>query len=187
MHLKTARMTLRRFTVADEGNLVSLNSDPEVMRYITGGQATSREEVREEIIPFHLATYDKYPGFGTWAADDIGTGQFLGWLHLRPRRSDGVIDLGYRLRRCTWGHGYATEGSRALIDKGFTEHGIDRVAATTMTVNFASRRVMEKCGLTYIRTYFDDGQPAIVGADQGYVEYQLTRAEWQAASWPRIT
>jgi RimJ/RimL family protein N-acetyltransferase len=187
VHLKTARMTLRRFTVADEDNLVSLNSDPEVMRYITGGQPTSREEIREEIIPFHLATYDKHPGFGTWAADDIGTGQLLGWLHLRPRRSDGVIDLGYRLRRCAWGHGYATEGSRALIDKGFTEHGIDRVAATTMTVNLVSRRVMEKCGLTYIRTYFGDEQPAIDGADQGYVEYQLTRAEWQAASRPRIT
>jgi RimJ/RimL family protein N-acetyltransferase len=56
-----------------------------------------------------------------------------------------------------------------------------------MTVNLASRRVVEKCGLTYIRTYFDDEQPTIDGADQGYVEYQLTRAEWQAASQPRVT
>ena len=112
---------LRRFTAADEANLVSLNSDPEVMRYITGGRPTSREQIRDEIMPFHLAAYAKHPGFGTWAADDIGTGQFLGWFHPRPRRSDGVIDLGYRLRRPAWGNGYATEGSRALIDKGFTE------------------------------------------------------------------
>jgi len=140
---------LRRFTAADEANLVSLNSDPEVMRYITGGQPTSREQIPDEIIPFHPAAYGKHPGFGTWAADDIGTGQFLGWFHLRPRRSDGVIDLGYRLRRPAWGNGYATERSRALIDKGFTEHGIDRVAAETLTVNRASRRVLEKCGLTH--------------------------------------
>ena len=187
IHLQTARLTLRRFTVADEDNLVSLNSDPEVMRYITGGQPTSREQIRDEIIPFHLATYEKHPGFGTWAADDTSTGQFLGWIHLRPRRSDGVIDLGYRMRRGAWGSGYATEGSRALIDKGFTGHGIDRVSATTMTVNLASRRVMEKCGLTHLRTYFDDEQPAIDGADQGHVEYQLTRAEWEAAGRPRST
>jgi RimJ/RimL family protein N-acetyltransferase len=187
IHLTTARLTLRRFTAADENNLVSLNSDPEVMRYITGGQPTSREQIRDEIIPFHLAAYGKHPGFGTWAADDPGTGQFLGWFHLRPRKGDGVIDLGYRLRRSAWGNGYATEGSRALIDKAFSEHGIDCVAAETMTVNLASRRVMEKCGLTHIRTYFDDEQPAIDGADQGYVEYQLTRAQWQAASRPRIT
>ena len=187
IHLRTARLTLRRFTVADEDNLVILNSDPEVMRYITGGQPSSREEIRDEIIPFHLATYDKHPGFGTWAADDTGSGQFLGWIHLRPRRSDGVIDLGYRLRRAAWGNGYATEGSRALIDKGFTDHGIDRVAATTMTVNLASRRVMEKCGLIQIRSYLDDEQPAIDGADQGYVEYQLTRAGWEAADRPRST
>jgi RimJ/RimL family protein N-acetyltransferase len=120
-------------------------------------------------------------------AADRATGQVLGWFHLRPRRSDGVIDLGCRLRRSAWGHGYATEGARALLDKGFTEQGIDRVAAETMTVNLASRRVPEKCGLTSIRTYFDDEQPAIDGADQGYVEHQLTRAEWQATSRPRIT
>jgi hypothetical protein len=48
-------------------------------------------------------------------------------------------------------------------------------------------KTMEKCGLTHIRTYFDAEQPAIDGADQGNVEYQLTRAEWEAANRPRIT
>lgn len=182
IHLQTERLSIRRFTVADEDNLVSLNGDPEVMRYITGGlPVPGREEIRDEIIPFNLAAYDRHPGFGTWAADDIRTGEFLGWFHLRPRRSDGSIDLGYRLRRSAWGNGYATEGSRALIDKGFGEHDIDRVVAETMTVNLASRRVLEKCGLTHIRTYFDEDLPAIDGADQGHVEYQLTRAEWEPA------
>ena len=185
IHLTTARLILRRLTVADEDNLVSLNSDPEVMRYVNSGQPTSREEIRDEIIPFHLATYGRHPGFGTWAADDAGSGQFLGWIHLRPRRSDGAIDLGYRLLRSAWGNGYATEGSRALIDKGFTEHDIDRVTARAMTVNLASRRVMERCGLTHIRTYFDDEHPGIDGAGQRYVEYQLTRAQWEAGRQSR--
>jgi RimJ/RimL family protein N-acetyltransferase len=78
-------------------------------------------------------------------------------------------------------NGYATEGSRALVDKGFAEHNIDRVVAETMTVNLASRRVMEKCGLTYVRTFFEDEQYAVDGAGQGHMEYQLTRADWEAA------
>jgi len=183
IHLETARLAIRRFTVADAGNLVRLNSDPEVMRYIPG-LPPGWEEIRDEIIPFHLAAYDRHPGFGTWAADDVGTGQFIGWFHFRPRRSDGAIDLGYRLRRHAWGNGYATEGSRALIDKGFTEHDIDRVVAETMTVNLASRRVLEKCGLTHIRTYFDDEPHAIKGADQGFAEYRLTRAQWETRRRP---
>jgi len=58
-----------------------------------------RSEIRDEIIPFNLAAYGAHPGFGTWAAGDAGTGEFIGWFHLRPRPTDGAIDLGYRLRR----------------------------------------------------------------------------------------
>jgi RimJ/RimL family protein N-acetyltransferase len=152
------------------------------MRYITGRlPEPGRNKIRDEIIPFQLAFYDQHPGFGTWAADDIGTGEFLGWFHLRPRRSDGAIDLGYRAPPDGLGNGYATEGSRALVDKGFAEHSIDRVVAETMTVNLASRRVMEKCGLTHVRTFFEEEHYAADGADQGTVEYQLTRADWEAA------
>jgi RimJ/RimL family protein N-acetyltransferase len=50
--LETNRLTLRRFTEADVDNLFELNSDPEVMRYITGGKPTPREEIRDDIIPF---------------------------------------------------------------------------------------------------------------------------------------
>jgi len=172
---------IRRFTADDEDNLVSLNSDPEVMRYISGGLPTSREEVRDRIIPFHLEAYERHPGFGTWAADDAGTGEFLGWFHLRPRQADGAIDIGYRLRRAVWGRGLATEGSVALIDKAFAEHDLDRVVSETMTLNSASRRVLEKCGLSLIRTYFDNDIHTVEGVDQECVEYELTRAQWQAA------
>jgi len=126
--LETGRLTLRRFTEDDVDNLFDLNSDPEVMRYITGGRSTPREEVRDEIIAFHLDFYGRCDQFGTWAAEARSTGDFLGWFHFRPgpRRS---ADLGYRLRRAAWNLGYATEGSRALIHKGFTDLGVQRVYA----------------------------------------------------------
>ena len=56
-----------------------------------------------------------------------------------------------------------------------------------MTVNLASRRVLEKCGLTYVRTFLEDEQYAVDGADQGYVEYQLTRGDWEAARSSRAS
>jgi hypothetical protein len=69
-------LTLRRFTKANLGSLFELNSDPEVMRYITGGNPTPREEVRDNIIPFHLGLYERPDGLGTWAAQSRSTGEF---------------------------------------------------------------------------------------------------------------
>ena len=180
--LETPRLTIRQFTEGDADNLFELNSDPEVMRYLTGGRPTPREELRTRVIPFHLAVYERLDRLGTWAAEASATGQFLGWFHFRPGPDGDItnIDLGYRLRRAAWNMGYATEGSRALIKMGFTELGVERVFAHTMTVNAASRRVMEKCGLTLVRTTPYEGSDIIEGSEQGEVEYALTKSEWEA-------
>jgi RimJ/RimL family protein N-acetyltransferase len=179
--LETPRLALRQFTEDDVDNLFDLNSDPEVMRYLTGGRPTPREEIRDQIIPFHLAVYGRLDRLGTWAAQSTATGEFLGWFHFRPGPGTDLtnVDLGYRLRRSVWNKGYATEGSRALIDMGFTGLGVERVFAHTMTVNAASRRVMEKCGMTLVRTTPYEGTYAIEGAEHGEVEYALTKPEWK--------
>jgi RimJ/RimL family protein N-acetyltransferase len=180
--LKTPRLAIRQFTEDDVDNLFDLNSDPEVMRYL--GRPAPREALRDEIIPFHLGVYQRLDRLGTWAAESAGNGQFLGWFHFRPGPDGDItnVDLGYRLRRSAWNHGYATEGSRALIRMGFTDLGVRRVFAHTMTVNTASRRVMEKCGLTLVGTSAYEGPDAdiIDGAEHGEVEYALTKPEWEA-------
>jgi RimJ/RimL family protein N-acetyltransferase len=179
--LETPRLVLRQFTEGDVDNLVELNSDPAVMRYL-GGRPTPREQVRDEFIPFYLDGYRRFDRLGTWAAEAAGSGEFLGWFHFRPDGGTDVTnaDLGYRLRRAVWNKGYATEGSRYLIRMGFTSLGVERVFAHTLTINAASRRVMEKCGLTLVRTGTYEGPVPIEGAEHGEVEYALTRREWQA-------
>lgn len=178
--LQTQRLALREFTEDDVGNLFELNSDAEVMRYLTGGRPTTREVLRDEIIPFHLAVYERLDRLGTWAVESSTTGEFLGWFHFRPGPDGDVtnIDLGYRLRRSAWNKGYATEGSRALINMGFTELGVDRVFGHTLAVNTVSRRVLEKSGLTLVRTTPYQGPDVIDGSEHGEVEYALTKAEW---------
>jgi RimJ/RimL family protein N-acetyltransferase len=66
-----------------------------------------------------------------------------------------------------------------LIRKKFAELGVRRVFALTMAVNLASRRVMEKSGLTLVRTFHESWRHPIEGAEQGEVEYALTRSEWE--------
>jgi RimJ/RimL family protein N-acetyltransferase len=183
--LKTPRLVIRQFTEDDVDNLFDLNSDPEVMRYLTGGRPTPREEIRDQIIPFHLGVYDRLDRLGTWAAESTDSREFLGWFHFRPGHgSDDLtnIELGYRLRKPSWNKGYATEGSSALVSMGFTGLGVERVFAHLMTVNTASRRVLEKCGLTLVRTMPYEGPDIIEGAEHGEVEYALTRPEWEAGT-----
>ena len=179
--LETPRLILRQFTEADVDNLFTLNSDPAVMRYLTGGRPTPRDEIRDRFIPFHLGVYDRLDRLGTWAAESAATGEFLGWFHFRPGQDADItnIELGYRLRRSAWNQGYATEGSRALVSRGFTELAVRRVFAHAMALNAASRHVLEKCGLTLVGTIPYEGPFDIEGAELGQVEYALTRGEWE--------
>jgi RimJ/RimL family protein N-acetyltransferase len=179
--LETERLVLRRFTTGDADHLVDLDADPDVMRYVTGGVPTSREKIETEVLPAFLGYYERYEGYGFWAVIEKATGEFLGWFHFRPRRdaAPGEVELGYRLRRSAWGKGYATEGSRALIRKGFTELGVQRVFAEAMAVNTASRRVMEKAGLKLVRTFHQPWPYPIEGDQFGGVEYALDEAGWQ--------
>ena len=172
--VETEQLVLRRFTHADVERLFSLHNDPDVTRFLNGGRPACRREVEREY-------RERFAKDGYWAAIEKAKDDFIGWFGFHPRKDRGPdeFELGYRLRRSAWGHGYATEGSRALIHKGFTELGVRRVFAETMAVNLASRRVMEKSGLEYVRTFHEDWSDPIAGAEHGEVEYALARAAWE--------
>jgi RimJ/RimL family protein N-acetyltransferase len=178
--MRTKRLTLRQFRPEDLDDLAALDSDPEVMRFLTGGRAIPREEVADVLLPRYCAGYERWAAFGTWAAEDADG--FVGWFALEPLKEapDGerVVELGYRIARDRWGRGYATEGSIALVRKAFTELGVEQVRAQTMSVNARSRKVMEKAGLAYERTFFGDWGEPIEGSDQGDVWYAADRDAW---------
>lgn len=187
--LGTDRLLLRRFTAEDEDHLYTLDNDPAVMRYINGGIPTPRTVIMEEILPGFLRYDPHHPGFGFWAAVLSHSGEFLGWFSFRPTGNrEDEITLGFRLRQAAWGQGYATEGARALVDKGFRELGVQRVVATTYEDNLASRRVLEKVGLRLVRafrlapedllavdTYHVDSLEVWDGYD---LAYALEKGEW---------
>ena len=185
--LETERLILRQFDPDDVANLVELDGDPEVTLYITGGRPTSREDVESQNLPAYLDYYRRYPGYGFWAVVEKSSGDFIGWFHFRPEpdHPSDQPELGYRLRKSSWGKGYATEGSVALIAKGFTEFGVRRVVASAMAANVGSWRVMEKAGMSRVRAFFQPWPYPIPGDELGDVEYAITREEWERADGRR--
>jgi RimJ/RimL family protein N-acetyltransferase len=185
--LETERLRLRRFTAEDVELLVELDSDPEVMRFLSGGAATPRAFIETAVLPRFVASYAKYGGLGWWAAEDRANGEFVGWFGLHPSGRDGEMELGYRLQRAAWNRGLATEGSLVLLRVAF-ERGADRVMAQTYEKNVASRRVMEKIGMRFVRAFrvassdemagtFDAASAAAFDGDD--VEYAIERREWE--------
>jgi len=122
--------------------------------------------------------YEKYEGYGVWAALEKSSQEFIGWFFFKPAVEASYfnpvlanptdVELGYRLRKASWGKGYATEGARALIVKGFSELGAQRIVAPALSANVASIRVLEKSGLKLQHKFVDEtlGQEVVLYALQ---------------------
>jgi RimJ/RimL family protein N-acetyltransferase len=184
--LRTDRLRLRHFEPSDADNLVTLYGDHEVMQYIDAG-IWDHDRIEAEVLPGLLAEYTRYQKYGYWAVE-THSGSFVGriglhpvimstspdemWQHAPDDDSD-VVSIGYRLCRRHWGHGYATEATRAVLSLAFACYGVSRAVATTMAVNHRSRRVLERLGFQYARTLYLDWADPLPGAELGDVIYEL--------------
>src|SRR5512133_3816705 len=179
--LHTERLTL--VPLADEHLEweVELDSDPEVMRFLSG-RASTREEVRAGHAR-RMAVAQKVDGLGFWVG--LVEDEFGGWWTLQPAHGPdqpddpGVADLGYRLLRRQWRKGLAAAGARELMRYGFDDVRLDRIIAQTLSVNAASRAVMDRVGLTYVRTFPTSITAPVEGVEDGEVEYEMTREQWE--------
>lgn len=153
--LRTSRLVLRRFTHADGPRIVELDSDPDVVRWVgmPSGETTTIETWNERLWPRTLSWYERGPEYGVFAAHTLDDEKFIGWFLYRPHDeiSPNDPELGYRFAKIAWGNGYATEGARALLARGFDEVGDERVHARAERPNVASWRVMRKLGMCYER------------------------------------
>ena len=196
-HLRTARLELEPLTRDHLEDLVELDGDPEVMRFLTGRPST-RDEVVTTWLPRRTEPEHDTLGLGYWCGYEEGT--FAGWWCLTPadpgsrcsagaqaprntsNREVGGADvawLGYRLRRSAWGRGLATEGAEALLEHGFRTVGLVGVMAETMAVNDRSRRVLSALGMRHISTEVREWDDPLPGAEEGEVTYAVTAREWR--------
>jgi RimJ/RimL family protein N-acetyltransferase len=183
--LSTQRLRLRQFTVGDVDNIVALDSDPDVMRYITLGQPTPRATIEQRVLPSWLKFYESGGHIGFWAAELLATGEFIGWFHLRPDRFEPEQqEVGYRFHKRYWGQGLASEGGRALINDGFTVSQFAVISARALQGNLASQRVMQKCGLKFECEFVYPEHILRGGSElqRRAVKYSASRENWLAAN-----
>ncbi|WP_336922396.1 GNAT family N-acetyltransferase [Aquipuribacter sp. SD81] len=178
----TERLVLRGFTDADREPFAALNADPAVMEHFPEpyGQARSDAFV-DRILRRWLER-----GYGLWALERRDTGAFIGYTGLWPAEFEApftpAVEVGWRLAREHWGHGFASEAARESLRFGFTEVGLAEVVSFTATPNERSWRVMERIGLRRVV----DGDFDHPGVPEGHrlrrhVLYRLTREQWKAS------
>jgi ribosomal-protein-alanine N-acetyltransferase len=142
--IQTARLTLRPWTVDDIDELHTLWTQPEVRRYLWDDHVITREQAEETVREFTGA--EENEGLGGWVMLDSNAA-IVGFVGLIRRNKDP--ELLYGLAPHAWGHGFATEASRAVLAYAFDVLGVERITANTDTPNTASVRVLERLGMRF--------------------------------------
>lgn len=174
-------MKLRQWREADLAPFAALNADPEVMRYFEEPLSEERSDAWARAI---AAVIDEQ-GWGLWALERRDTGEFIGFTGLQvprhPLPFQPCVEVGWRLARSSWGHGFATEAGRACLAHAFGPLRLEEVVSMTAVPNTTSRRVMERLGMVRdVRGDFD--HPAVPPGHplRRHVLYRINAEQWHA-------
>jgi RimJ/RimL family protein N-acetyltransferase len=147
--LRTERLVLRRWREPDRDAFAALNADPAVMEHLS--KVLTREESDEFADRIEDGFEDR--GYGLWAVEVIDGAPFIGFVGLSLATFEApftpAVEVGWRLAREHWGHGYATEAGRASLDFAFDVLELDEVLSFTVPANRRSWGVMERLGLRH--------------------------------------
>lgn len=147
--LRTARLSLRGWRDDDREPFAALNADPEVMAHFP---TTLTRATCDRLVDLTMDGWGE-SGFGLWALERIEDGVFIGFTGLsRPSfeaHFTPAVEVGWRLARHAWGHGYATEAARAALGFGFDTVGLTEIVSFTVPANLPSRAVMERIGMRH--------------------------------------
>jgi RimJ/RimL family protein N-acetyltransferase len=147
--LATERLVIRPYRAGDSTALHEVFGSPEVMKWTPSPPSKDLAETGERLARAMAFTARQAAGFGLWALELKESAEFLGQVGLFPVEGKGPeVEVAYELAPRVWGHGYATEAARALIDYGFVEMRLRRIVALILPNNARSRNVASKCAMT---------------------------------------
>ena len=173
----TERLILRRWRASDREPFAQLNADPRVMEFMPS--VLTREE-SDALIDRIEADFDLH-GFGVCAVELREEASFLGFVGLNVPRFKAAftpcVEIAWRLAADCWGHGFATEGARAMVRYAFETLKLEARVSFTVPANLRSRRVMEKIGMTHDPAEDFDHPNVVPGHPlRRHVLYRLTHA-----------
>ena len=168
MPLETERLILDAWRTSDWTRFRPMAQDPEVMRYITGGDPWTEEQIRNFVDRQINLFTDR--GFCRWRLVERATGEFIGFCGAGFWRDYPDAEIGWWLTPSHWGRGLATEAARCALRDAFERVGLERIVSVARVENVRSRRVMEKLGL----------HPQCEFAHEGVrlVRYEILHAEY---------
>ena len=146
--LETNRLLVRDFTLDDADDAFAMYGDPDVSRWLGGGQTHDTVEQTREMLQ-RITRRTRSDGLGLWAVVEKASGRLVGGALLLEGTIDGreQVELGYHFRRDAWGQGYATELAAALLRYGFEQVGLQRIVGVHLPGNTASSNVLRKIGM----------------------------------------
>ena len=174
----TTRLRLRQWRAADRQPFAELNADPAVMEYFPAPIARAASDAS---IDAWSADFVER-GWSNWAVELLGSGAFIGFVGLSiPRRVlpfSPCVEVGWRLARAHWGHGYASEAARGALSVGFERLGLAEIVSFTTLLNLRSRAVMERIGMRNADQNFE--HPGVPTGHQlrPHCLYRLSREDW---------
>ena len=178
--ITTSRLRLRGWQDADREPFAALNADPEVMAHFP---TTLTRATSDRLVDLTMDGWAEN-GFGLWALERTEDGRFLGFTGLSKPSFEAhftpAIEIGWRLARHAWGHGFATEAARAALAFGFDTIELEDIVSFTVPANVRSRAVMERIGMhhdpadDFDHPKLPEGHPLC-----RHVLYRLARAEWR--------
>ena len=168
--LETERLILRMFRQDDLGAYAAISADVEVMRYLGDGKPLARPDTWRQIAM--ILGHWQLRGYGLFALEEKATGALVGRAGFFEPEGWPGFELGWMLRRASWGRGYATEAARRLLGHDFTDMKRERVISLIRAANAPSIRVAERLGERL------DGRAEIFG--QEALVYAIERAAWRA-------
>jgi RimJ/RimL family protein N-acetyltransferase len=181
VELRTERLLLRGWRDGDREPFAALNADAEVMEHFPAPLTRSESDA---LVEMNVAHFSRHP-FGLWAVEVVDSGTFIGFTGLAEWAFEAhfmpAVEVGWRLARPAWGHGYATEAARAALAFGFEVCDLDEIVSFTSVPNTRSRAVMARLGLT--RDPADDfDHPKMPSGHrlERHVLYRLDRTTWLA-------
>lgn len=152
--IKTGRLLLRQWTERDLEPFAAMGADAEVMRYFPA----TLDRHGSDAMGRRCQALIEERGWGFWAAEEVGTGEFIGFIGLHVPTAElpcsPCVEVGWRLARKHWGHGFATEGARACLAFAFSELQLSEVVAFTSIHNHRSQAVMQRLGMGRDRSNF---------------------------------
>lgn len=154
--LETKRLILRKFTLSDAQDVLNLNADPMVTKYLPHEDWTSLSKAIQNIESKVLKDYETY-GFGRMAVFLKDSNEFMGFSGLKVEEDVEGVDLGFRFRKKFWNQGYGYESALPFIKIGFEDLKLNEILGGAMPDNLGSVAILKKVGMTYRRDLDIDG------------------------------